>query len=51
MPAHAPQPAFVHEATIALPRPPDDPGPELDADLYDEGAAAKPARPVWRSRS
>jgi HemY protein len=44
-----PEPVFAHEGTISLPRPPDDPGPELDADLYDEGAT-KPVRPVWRTR-
>lgn len=44
----APQPVFAHEG-VALPRPPDDPGPELDPDLYDEGSG-KPMRPVWRSR-
>jgi HemY protein len=47
--ASTPQPAFAHEG-IALPRPPDDPGPALDADLYDEGATAKPVRPVWGAR-
>lgn len=46
----APEPSYAHES-IALPRPPDDPGPELDADLYEEGAAPRAARPVWRSRS
>jgi HemY protein len=45
-----PEPVFAHEAPISLPRPPDDPGPELDSDLYDEGATTKPVRPVWRTR-